>query len=344
MKVIVSFFYGILLLFFQACNSVGHSEIVVSFPKTVQLTAKVKKVPTPFLLPRFMGIMGDRVLIYKDREDTLFQFFALPEGNYVGSAGRRGQGPDEFGLPDTRGFCMNDTSFCLLEAGSNLLKTVIYNDTVVKVKHIEPILPQGISNIGFYPLADSICLTLGSLAENYEYNLLDRKNNKSTFLGEFPHWAEMETEADGVPTFFTYIKTCVVSPDRKRFAAFYGYFKRFRIYDSQVNLLHDVEVQIEPYNTCFRGPEEIADQPVYYIGQPQAVGNYIYALCSNATGSRLQSTCESELHVFDWEGCPVACYKFDRRISLFAISPRHQLIVALDKRNPDELYFYDLPK
>ena len=291
-----------------------------------------------------MGITGDRLLIYKDKEDTLFQFFALPECEYVGSAGTRGQGPDEFGLPDTRSFCMNDTDFSLLEVGTNLIKTVTYNDTVLKVTRVEPIFQPGISNIGYYPLADSICLTLGSLAENYEYCLLDRKNNRSTFLGDFPDWVDVDAQFNGVPASFIYIKTCVLSPDRSRFAAFYGYFKRFRIYDSLVNLIRDVEVQTEPYQTRFRGPEEIADQPVYYIGQPQAIGDYIYALCSNATGSRLQSTCRPELHVFDWEGRPVACYQFDRRVSLFAISERHGLIVALDNRNPDELYLYELPK
>lgn len=344
MKTIAGFFCVALLLLFQACHSVGQPDIVVSFPKTGQLHATVQKVPVPFLLPRFMGIMGDRVLVYKEKEDSLFQFFALPEGRYVGSAGTRGQGPDEFGMPDTRGFCLSDTAFCLLEAGSNLLKTVTYNDTVVKVTGVESVLPQGVSNIGFYPLSDSVCLTLGSLAADYEYGLLNRKSQETVCRGRFPDWAHTGAEAGGVPSFFTYIKTCVVSPDRKRFAAFYGYFKRFRIYDSRVNLLHDVEVRVEPYDTRFGEAVESADRPVYYIGQPQATGDYIYALCSNATGSRLTSAGRPELHVFDWEGRPVACYEFDRRVSLFAISPRHKLLVALDNRNPDELYLYDLPE
>lgn len=65
----LSLLCGVLLLLFQACNSAEHSAIIASFPKAAQLHATVKKVPVPFLLPRFMGITGDRLLIYKDKED-----------------------------------------------------------------------------------------------------------------------------------------------------------------------------------------------------------------------------------------------------------------------------------
>lgn len=341
MKHLFPYLCGLILLC-CACSPTG-TEMITSFSKTDILKARIKEVPPPFLLPRFMGVMGDRLLIYKDKEDTLFQSFALPSCDYLGSAGTRGQGPDDFGLPDTRSFCMGDSTFAFLEAGSNLFKTVSWQDACLKVTRVESFLSAGISNNGFYPLADSIYLLQGNLAGDDEFYLLDKKTNQLTPMGKYPKWIGEDTDAYSAPLFFTYIKTCVVSPDKKRFAAFYGYFKRFRIFDSQVRLLHDVEVNIEPYGTRFRGPEDVNRQPVYYIGQPQAVGDYIYALCSNANGSGLQATSRSELHVFDWEGHPVACYEFDRRISLFAISPKYRLIVALDNRIPDELYLYDLP-
>ena len=331
------------ILFCCACSS-ADTEVVTSFPKTGVLKAQVKKVPVPFLLPRFMGAMDDRLLVYKDREDTLFQFFALPSCEYIGSAGTRGQGPDDFGMPDTRSFYMGDSTFSFVEAGSNLFKTVSCQGRDLKVTKTESFLTPGIPSNGIYPLADSVYLTQGNLVGDDEFCLFDRKTSVLTPMRKYPEWTDMETGVQVYPSSFAYIKTCVVSPDKQCFAAFYGYFKRFRIFDSQVRLLHDVQVNIEPCETRFRGPEGVSQQPVYYMGQPQAVGNYIYALCSNANGSGLQATSRPELHVFDWEGHPVACYEFDRRVSLFAISPKYHLLVALDNRIPDELFLYDLPE
>ena len=62
-------------------------------------------------------------------------------------------------------------------------------------------------------------------------------------------------------------------------AAFYGRFKRLRIFDAHLNLLRDVEVQIPPFHTAFDNPST-SEWPVYY-GSPQAVGNYIYVHCAN---------------------------------------------------------------
>ena len=67
----------------------------------------------------------------------------------------------------------------------------------------------------------------------------------------------------------------MVSPDRKRIAAFYSYFKRMRIYDEHLNLLQDVDIQIKPFHTHFSPAGHVAQQPQYYIGQPQAVNGCI---------------------------------------------------------------------
>ena len=47
-----------------------------------------------------------------------------------------------------------------------------------------------------------------------------------------------------------------------------------------------------------------------------------------------------ELQVWDWEGRPVARFKFDRKLSMMAVSPKYNKIYALD----NELYVYDLPQ
>lgn len=86
---------------------------------------------------------------------------------------------------------------------------------------------------------------------------------------------------------------------------------------------------------------EVAEQPIYYIGQPYATDEYIYVLCSNKNTSK---DGRSELQVWDWEGNAVACYTFDRRLSLMAICEKYGRIYAIDNQVEDQMFVYDLPK
>ena len=334
----------IYILFCFSCTEHVETISVSSFGKTGHLIAEIKEMPEPVLLPRYMGIVGDKLFVYKEKEQFLFEFFSLPEGDYIGCAGTRGQGPDEWiGMLDTRSFCVEDTTFSVIEASTNLFKTVVYADHKLHVTHTDFMREQGRPYQGLYLLKDSMYFTLGNIIEPDEYCLFDWRDNQKIKSTEFPQWVSLDEADSPAASAFTYIKTCVVSPDRCRFAAFYGYFKRLRICDDKLNLLHDIKIDIEPFHTNFSQNGDISQQPVYYIGQPQAIGDKIYALCSNAMGSGDHIPSRSELHVFDWEGHPLACYLFDRYVSLFAISEQYRKIYALDKNKENELYVYDLP-
>ena len=334
------FFCLILLIGFQSCSrSTGTVQTeVTAFPIERELTATVHPSAAPLLLPRYMGIWDGYLFVYKEREEYKFSIFRLPDVAYIQDAGMAGPGPDDFNLLDTRSFhATPDGTFAVVEAGSNLLKTVSYDGARLKVVKQESLLGNESANNGFYPLADSLCVTFGRMEGSHEYNLLNRKTKEAKEIGEYPDWAGETEQAKGVPTFVTYLKTCVTRPDGKRMAAFYARFKRFRIYDNQGNLLHDVNVKVPPCATRFDEP--VHKQPGYYAGQPFATEQHIYALCLN------QNTGEErcELHVWDWEGHAVACYHFDRRVSLMAIDPIQQKIYAIDRLNADELFSYDLP-
>lgn len=335
--------FGILLLLCNGCTHTAHegATVVTSFAQTDSLTAEIKKIAEPILLPRYMGICGDRLFIYKEKEEFMFELFSLPEAEFTGCSGTRGQGPDEWvSLIDPRSFCLTDTAFSAIDASVSLLKTAVWTDSAFTVSHQRRVRETGQPYQGFYPVNDGRYVTLGSLAAPQELCLFDSTNEviKST---DFPQWTDLNDEDNPLAPAFAYAKTCVVSPDRKRIAAFYSYFKRMRIYDEHLNLLQDVDIQIKPFHTHFSPAGHVAQQPQYYIGQPQAVNGCIYALCSNAAGGEEEK--RSELHIFDWNGKALACYTFDRRLSLIAISGRHRKIYALNKAVEDELYIYELP-
>lgn len=332
-----------LLLFACVCcsciNRQEKGEEVVAFPVTGDLKATVYSIPKPILLPRYMGAIDDYFFVYKEREDSLFAFFQLDNGIYIQDIGTRGQGPDEFNLLDTRSFNISCDSnqFMVMEAGSNQLKRVRYDGQKLSVLNSKAIFGQGVSNNGFYALADSMYLTLGRLEKDKEYGLFNGKTGEFTEMGDYPEWFAREKKANTPPLFVPYLKTCVTHPDGKKIASFYIRFKRFKIYDNALNLLHDINVKIDPCFTNFEDP--VQNQPVYYIGQPYATERYIYVLCANlGTGVDCH-----ELQIWNWEGDPVASYKFDRKLSLMVVSPRYSKIYALDNQIADELYIYDLP-
>lgn len=335
-------YLSFLLFAFVCCSCMNRQEKceeVVVFPVTGNLKATVYPIPKPILLPRYMGAIDDYFFVYKEREDSLFAFFQLDNGSYIQDIGTRGQGPDEFNLLDTRSFntSWHRNQFWVMEAGSNQFKRVGYDGQKLSVLDSKSIFEQGVSNNGFYALADSMYLTLGRLEKDKEYGLFNGKTGEFTEKGDYPEWFEREEKANTPPLFVPYLKTCVIHPDGNKIAAFYIRFKRFRIYDNDLNLLHDIDVQIDPYFTNLGDP--VKAQPVYYIGQPYATERYIYVLCANAgTGDDCH-----ELQIWDWDGHPVACYNFDRKLSMMAVSPKYSKIYALDNQIADELYIYELP-
>lgn len=334
--------FPLLLLAFlcSSCEDKGETVVeVTSFPQVGSLIGAEIAIPTPILLPRYIGVLDNYLFVYKEREENLFALFRLDDTSYIQDVGTRGQGPDEFNLLDTRSFntTADNNEFTVMEVGSNLLKTVKYDGQRLSVTDSKSIFGQGVSNNGFYALADNMYLTLGRLERDNEFCLLDGKTEELVEKGDYPEWTKMEKKMNTPPLFVPYLKTCVVHPSGKKFAAFYCRFKRLRIYDNFVNLLYDVDVKIPPCSTSFEKP--IQEQPVYYIGQPFATDHYIYVLCANSN----TGVDQYELQVWNWEGEPLACYRFDRKLSMMTISLKKKKIYALDNQIDSELYIYDLP-
>lgn len=302
------------------------------------MQAKIQPVPAPLLLPRHIGITDDYLFVYKEREEQLFALFRLPEASFITNAGNRGQGPNDFNLLDTRSFCPVQGGFKVMEAGTSLLKTVVFDGKELKTIHTENFQDLGRGSNGLYLLADSTYLTFGQIDGDNEFCILNRATKETVKTGTYPNWVDKDP-AGGTPLFVTFIKSCVVHPDKEKVAVFYAHFKRLRIFDTSMNLLHDIHVKVPPYATPSENDGE--KQAVYYIGQPYATKEHIYALCSNTLPS---GETGHELQIWDWKGRPKARYKFDRKISMMAISEKYNKIFALDNLIADEMYIYDLPK
>jgi hypothetical protein len=316
------------------CHQPHGVTVVTEFPQEGPLTATTVSVPVPFLSPMAMLAFNDHLVVYKNREEFLFSFYSLPAANYLFSAGMMGQGPNDFLLLDPRSLHPTDSGFCALETMTNRVDTISVQDNRLVVSKTKPLFRHPANN-GFYPLNDSIVLLYGTVDAKKEYTLYNKRTSEMIPTGEYPHWTTKEPQS--LQQFMTYIKSSVVHPLGNRFASFYGRFKRFRIYDASGTILHDVQVHIGKYDA----PETAS--PTYYIGQPQAVGKYIYVLCANTVGAATEKTSAYELQVWDWNGAPIACYTLDKNLSMFSISEKYRKLYALIRTNADELFIYDLP-
>lgn len=329
--------YALTLGVLLSCCGHGDSSITVTtFEKEGELTAEEITVPVPFLVPRYLGVSGNYLFVYKEREDVLFSIFSLPDMKHLTCAGKRGQGPNDFNLLDTRSFRITSDGFDVIDANLNMLKEVCISDGGLEVKKSKTLFNRGMTSNGFYPLADGNFVTLGQLGQGEkEYILYQPEKEEFITIGEYPEWQE---GPKGTPEFMTYVKTCVTHPKGNLFAAFYGRFKRWRLYDSSLNLKADIDVRVEPFEADVTLPS--SKQPIYYIGQPYATDEYIYVLCSNGNTSMHG---KSELQIWGWDGSAVARYFFDRKLSMIAISEKYKKIYAIDNRTEDKIFVYDFP-
>ena len=328
--------FVLLLAMFCACTGSGKHETITEFAETSELVAEIVTVPVPYLVPRYMGITGNYLFVHKVREEKLFSIYSLPDLNYLGDAGIKGQGPHDFNLLDTRSFQVTSNGFKVIDANLNMLKEVEIVDGGLQVNKSKLLFSKGMVSNGFYPFGEDRYVVFTQPDSEKEFALYDERTGDLILSeGEYPHWLEIPKD---MPPFLVYLKTCVSHPNGKRFAAFYGRFKRWRLFDESLNILKDIDVRVSPYDAD--ATLEPSKQPVFYVGQPYATNKIIYVLCSNKNTSKGG---RSELQLWDWDGNPLACYTFDHKLSLMAISEEYGKIYGIDNQIEDKIYVYDLP-
>lgn len=329
-----------ILLVFVVMSCSGKKNVVYNVTKFPDIQEPIWDTHTfsnSMLLPSALFTTQKHLVVYKQKENYLFDIFNLEPLEYLYSAGTIGTGPDDFGLLDARSFIPRKNEFSVLEAGSHVLKQIEITDKI-KIVSTEKIFEQHSASNGFYPLANNKYVMYGNIEDPNEYYIFNKKNKKMIAFGEYPQWTKNFKPFE---RFLLGIKNCVTHPDGKLFAAFYGRMKHIRFYNDEGVLLHDISVNISPFinNISSQNPEELA---TFYLS-PQATSKYIYVLCSNRLSRKESTTPIQELQVWSWDGTPVISYKLNKPVSLIAISETHQKIYAIDQENENQIYTHTLP-
>ena len=319
-------------------NNSGSKKSITTFPIQKELKAEVVSVSPNVLLYAFnIFTTNNKLITFNSKKDLIFDVFQLPELNYMYSAGIIGQGPSDFINLDRRSFMPTKKGFKVLFTGKKQLKEVLVNENNMEIDQenivaLKEIVANEIN--GFLPINDSLAIYWSGFKKETEYTRVNLKDKELISFSPYPHWSKDDLQEDKL---FTYIKNSVLKPDGSKFASFYGYFKKIRIYNTTGKLLNDISVNVSPYNDKIE--TKIQNRIQYYYGYPKATEQHIYVLCRNAKGDESSNT--TELQVWNWNGEAVAQYTLDQPLSLFTISEKYKKIYAVNAED-EKIYVYPL--
>jgi hypothetical protein len=319
-------------VFLFACNlNVSETNMVITeFPEKKEIKTSVIQTEPVILAPDEMFIMNDRIWIFQNKKDTLFDVFDLPDCNYLFSTGMKGQGPNEFIFPTGKTIQADKEGFTILDM--NVMKTVtLQTDNSLHTVKSGKIFDQFPVN-GFIKLNDSLFCAFADCATgtagSYEYQLKNLSKEGEIKFSEYPDLTGKKFEGD--ERCQIYYKYLVANPSERRFAAFYSFFKFFRIYSYEGKLEREIQVKTLPFQS---GDVENWEERKLYYGRPFATERYIYALCS-----------ANEMQVWDWNGNPIIQYDLDKDFFAFAVSEKYKKVylVCAEETDSDKIYALDL--
>lgn len=305
------------------------------FEERTSLQCVKMKVPPVLLYPRALFLLDDKLIVFNEKTDTLFQMFSIPELQYLNQFGTKGEGPEEFNLPSTQAINSNKNSFTLIDC--NQLKTIKIEGTKGCVTSIK--MPHDFQYFnGLIQLKDSLFCCSAGFESEHELMFL-YPNGKYKEYGEFP-----EEVGNRFPTPLmrnqAYNSLRVAHPDGKRFALFYQHIRRFRIYTSEEKLETDNVLNISPGEIK---PDTDSEKCYIHPIALYATNRYIYSLNLDMTPQEIGERKKMpNIQVFNWKGKPIKQYQLDCYISSFTVDEPNGMIYGTFVEDENHIYKFKL--
>ncbi len=339
------------LLFLITCSVPSDNKPFVfnDFPNTIHL--KSEDIVTPPIL-YYVGqmIATDSLLIIFDmKAKNYITAFKLNNFQYFGSFLGRGRGPEEETQIDPFIHPTSDNSFiyssfhAIKEIRINLQKNIL--ETLKEIR-----LPSSITGFShLFVLNDSLYYGWDIYQEGtQEFIAYNPNSHEASEFG--PKYPNIIKEIPKTRMTSIYTKCVTVKPDRLLFASAYDKFKMIRIYNNDGSLYSEIH-----YGEIMNLPREIVigdlnnidlDKVIVYYQRIYSTDKYIYALYSGKSMVDIQNSGKpdicNEIHVWNWEGKPVAKIILDRNVSSFVVSSNNQYIVCSSQEDINKLYKYKI--
>lgn len=348
--------FGCLSMIIACSNDPESLSETGQFEKTIQLAAisdtlhAVKDydnfTETVLANPADLVNLNDSILVVLERRNQDFiSVFEIPGINYLYSFGSlsRGPEPDEFVSP-VNYINANVDQLITYEVASKSLKylsishsgvakikegTLGYDDQMAPLDRVRHI--SGGLFFADYGTSDE--------KTNSEYVAIEFNKSDTLFtFGEYP-----ESESTGFLRYAKFMKTNVSNRSGDRFAAFYLFLNRFKIFNQRGDELMQVNL-----NDPVMMNENSFEERIIQRSTAWASDDFIYTIGLNGTSDELfdkptEAGTPTFFEVWDWEGNSIYRAYFDRLITRYVVSETERKIYALPKIGESSIIEYQLP-
>ncbi|MBE9511885.1 MAG: hypothetical protein IMY71_13525 [Bacteroidetes bacterium] len=344
-----------LFLFTFGCISHQQSEntiIVENFPINVLLEGERITIPPILLDPDVMHISDSILIVLQVSGKKKLEFFQLPDCKYLKRYGNEGKGPEDFIRIASGTFSVGAHKNLIL---LDRLKRVrffncgdIHQDNWKPYREID--FPHKLSHT-FQLVYDGDSILYGHASneeinsEVFAFNVHSQK--ESSFIKYPDNYVGMSNYDKSR----IYIQRLGIKPDGLKLVSAYYYFKKIRIYNikskSYIELIYKDSPKDENISSVkmIGGEYDIRHYITFFMGDLRVSNRYIYAEMYNEKISNLgnhRSTLNTEIHIFDWSGKPVAKCTFDEPIDCYAVTQDDKYLYAVNAAEEGVIRRYSL--
>ena len=152
------------------------------FEQTISVKSTKIEIPPVLLYPRNLFLLKDRLIVLNEKTDTLFQVFSMPELEYQGQFGIKGEGPNDFHLPSIQAVSYTESGFILSDL--NKLKAINWENSEPHITSTD--MPYQFQYFnGLMELKDSLYCCNTEYGSEYELRFLYPDGNYEE-LGVYP--------------------------------------------------------------------------------------------------------------------------------------------------------------
>ena len=277
----------------------------------------------------------------------LFELYTLPIMKFVGAAGYKGRGPQEFvfintngtnpayrGLNVTESNTYSQVEFYLSEGSVKLRKN---DHTTFPSKH-------AIAN-SLLMVSDSTAVMYINNEDDVEFYMHNRKSGSMRPISSYPKELVAQNPTSEACN-SVFMNDLVINPSNGKFAAIYSQLPMVRVFDNSgkletTSLLDNWEQQ----RFEISGDEVKTSSSCQYYLASAANSNYICALYLGKFLAEMESMsmedARMEIHVWNWAGELVATYVPDNLVMKIAIA-EDNTIYATSPLDDMHIYSYKL--
>lgn len=342
-------FIFLIFIAIASCNSKSSFTHVV-LPELRDFTLDSIEVNPVLLNPISMSANDSLLIVFNWDTDTIFRVFSIPEFTYKGWFGLKGRGPEEFLICNPSSFRVYSDGIQLVDLTKvfivDFVNDSVNNNLIVKNRYSIPSSLIPFNNV--FMLDDINIYGINSMEDSpSEYDFFNKETKATGSLINFP---ELDSNVSPKIRRRIFVNLLEVKPDKSRFVMMYNYYPVLRIFNNDIEVLHEIFIDNLPKQIRFKSlgtKHSNFFKGIIYYSYLKVTEKYIYTLFELQTGEkvrereyRAKSIGSQELHVFNWEGQPVARIKLNNKILSFAPSPDNKYLFFTCDHAIDKIYWY----